>query len=288
MKTKTSTAFAVVSALFFSCFANANQKESYKELISKSQNLSLQHDRLQACQILIRALQKESKNSTPYRELKASLEDLSSVFYTDQAQAIYSQGEALVDTKAREAIDKFQEALKLEEGNMSIIKALARAQLKVDDCGAAAATLKMAESYDSIEGEYQLLRLQSLKCQKDYDAIMEVFNPKDGEVSRNADFDGVERFTKVFLVDEAYRKKDMKKAHQILSDWEAQAADYPEVYFWRWKLALAQNGVDRASAQKYIQLCKGLTVRKRKLFNLDVELCKNTEEVEAKLKTQNR
>ncbi len=257
----------------------ANQKESYKDLISKSQNLSLQRDRLQACQILIRALQKETKNTASYRELKNSLEELSSVFYTDKAQSIYSQGDSLVDLKTKEALDKFQEALKLEEGNMTALKALARAQLRLDDCRGADASLKSAESFDPVSGEMQLLKLQTLKCQKDYEALSEKLGSKD------LDLEGLEKYTKVFAIDEAVRKKDFKKARQILSNWETQSSDYPEVYFWKWQISNEQNTPDRASGEKYAQLCKALSVRKRKSFNLDVELCKNADEVEAKIKT---
>jgi hypothetical protein len=207
------------------------------------------------------------------------LEELSSVFYTDKAQAIFSQGESLVDLKTKDAIDKFQEALKLEEGNMSVLKAIARAQLRLDDCRGADATLKSAESYDSVSGEVQLLKLQTLKCQKDFEALSEKLTSKD------LDIEGFERYTKAFVLDDAIRKKDFKKVRQILASWESLAPDYPEVYFWKWQIGLELNTPERLSGEKYLQLCKALSVRKRKSFNLDVDLCKNTDEVEAKIKT---
>ncbi len=269
--------FLIILATAFGAFAN--QKESYKDLISKSQNLSLQHDRLQACQILIRALQKENKNSSAYRELRTSLDNLSGVFYTDQAQATFAQGESLLETKPKEAIDKFQEALKLEDGNMAILKALARAQLRIDDCRGADTNIKNAENFDSVSAEYHLLRLQALDCHKDFDALNEELKEKD------IDLDGIEKFMKVFSVDENFQKKDFKKARQQLSLWETQSPDYPEVYFWKWQISNAQGVPDKVSGQKYLQLCKAMTARKRKSFNLDVDLCKSTEDVEAKLKT---
>ncbi len=270
--------------LFMASFAlvqtsNANQKESYKDLISKSQNLSLQHDRLQACQVLIRAIQKESKGSSAYRELKENLEELSTVFYTDQAQATFAQGESLLETKPKDAIDKFQEALKLEEGNVSILRALARAQLRLDECSSADTTVKTTENYDAVSGEYQLLKLQSLQCHKDEAALTEALEAKD------IDMTGVEKFLKVFPVEQNYLKKDIKKTRQLLSAWEAQMPDYPEVYFWKWQVSNLQGTPDKLSAEKYLQLCKGLSARKRKSFNLDVDLCKSIDEVDAKLKT---
>ena len=264
--------------LFLWQTAGANQKESFKELILKSQNLSLQHDRLQACQILQRALQKEPRNTVGYKELKESLESLSTVFYTDQAQAIFAQGEALSENKTKEAIEKFQEALKLEEGNIAILKSLARAQLRIDDCRGAETTLKSAENFDSITAEFQLLKIQNFQCRKDENSI------KDALESKEIDLEGVEKYLKVFSIEQSYFKKDYKKAKQLISNWEAQSPEYPEVYFWKWQTSAALGTPDRQSAQKYLQLCKGLSARKRKLFNLDVDLCKGIDEVEAKLK----
>lgn len=270
---------AALSSALVSASAGANQKESYKDLISKSQNLSLQHDRLQACQILIRAMQKENKNSSAYRELATSLDELSSVFYTDQAQSTFAQGEALVELKPKDAIDKFQEALKLEEGNMAIVKSLTRAQLRIDDCRSADTNIKSAENFDPVSAEYHLLKLQAFQCHRDFEALNEELAKKDVE------YDGAEKFMKVFSVDESFQKKDFKKAKQQLANWETQAPDYPEVYYWKWQISNAQGIPDRSSGQKYIQLCKAMTARKRKSFNLDVDLCKYTEDVETKLKT---
>ena len=273
--------FISVSLLFFICKATpvfANQKESYRELISKSQNLSLQHDRLQACQVLIRAIQKEPRTSMSYRELKNTLESLSGMFYTDQAQATYAQGESLLDAKPKEAIEKYQEALKLEEGNMTLLKALARAQLRIDDCRAADRTLQLAESFDSISAEYYLLKLQALKCHKDDVAIVDALETGDSNL------EGVEKYLKVFNLEQSFSKKDYKKAKQQLSSWEQVMPDYPEIYFWRWQISLAQLTPEKAMGQKYVQLCKALSPRKRKSYNLDVDLCKSVEDVESKLK----
>ena len=270
----------IIFALSFLLAQNSwsNQKETYKDLISKSQNLSLQQDRLQACQVLIRALQKEAKSTPGYFELKASLESLSTLFYTDQAQAIFSQGESLFDAKTKEAIEKYQEALKLEEGNVAILRALARAQLRTDDCRGAESTIKMAEAYDNGSAELYLLKLQGYQCRKDE---MSLGDAIEGRLSEH---ESVEKYLKVFSVETNFLKKDLKKAKSLLNAWESQSPDYPEVHFWKWKISSAQGLVDKASGQKYLQLCKAMTPRKRKMFNLDVDLCKAIDEVDAKLK----
>src|SRR4051794_21074861 len=44
-------------------------EETYQDLIQKAQNLTLQQDRLQTSQVLIRGIQRENRGSLAYREL---------------------------------------------------------------------------------------------------------------------------------------------------------------------------------------------------------------------------
>jgi hypothetical protein len=69
-----------------------------------------------------------------------------------------------------------------------------------------------------------------------------------------------------------------------LQTWESQAPSYPELHYWKWQYGQLAGVPDRASAIKYLQLCQNLTPRKRKSYNLDVDLCKGKEAVDAFLK----
>jgi hypothetical protein len=258
--------------------APAQQLETYKDLIQKAQNLTLQRDRLQTSQVLTRALQRENKNSGPYKELLRALDELTGVFYTDKAQNIFAVAESNADLKPREAIEGYLEALRIEEGNVSILKSLTRAYLRSAECDKAEAVVRQAEGINGFSPEIKLLRLQTTDCQKKPEQLTSLL------ASMAADLEPVELFTKGLAIKDLLRRRDFKKAKAMLASWESQNADYPELYYWKWQYAEQSENEDRASALKYSQLCQNLTPRKRKSYNLDVDLCKGRDAVDAYLK----
>lgn len=258
--------------------AAEKSEETFQDLIQKAQNLTLQQDRLQASQVLIRGIQRESRNSAPYKELVKALEELSSVFYTEKAQNLFATAESLVAQKPREAIDSYFEAYKAEDRNVTILKALARAHLRLDECDKADARVKIGEEVNPYSEEIRLLRLQTLACQKNFEMLSTRLSARD------ADSDSTEKFVRGLQVLDLLRRKETKKAKGLLVAWEAQAPDYPEVHYWKWRFGKETLTPDRAAAAKYVHLCQNLTARKRKSFSLDVDLCKGKEAAEAFLK----
>jgi hypothetical protein len=267
------------SALTAPVASPSGHLESYRDLISKAHNLTLQRDRLQATQVLVHGLQRETKNSFAYKELLQSLDELSGLFYTDKAQSLNSLADSLTETKPKEATEHYQEALRLEEGNLSILKSLARTQLQQGDCDHADGAVKLAEGIHPYSAEVKLLRLQVLDCQKNIEALGAALSAKD------LDLEGVERFAKGLQAKELLRKKDLRKAKSLIAAWETAAPDYPEVWYWKWQLSLLQEPADHTSAVRYVQLCQNLSPRKKKSYNLDLELCKGREKAEAFLKS---
>ena len=266
--------------------SKSSQTETYKNLIEKAQNLSLQRDRLQASQILVRALAREAKTSAGFKELNRALDDLMSAFYTERAQSVFISAESNLPLKPREAIDGFTEALRLEDGNVTILKALARTHLTQGDCDKAEAFIKSAETLDPYAPEVLLLRIQALDCSKSSLLAAKLSSPDPQMAS-------LEAWLRPIKIRSFLNSDEFKKAKALASDWESADRDYPEVYYWKWRIskeasdkddASPQEKPDRIAAQKYVQLCQNLTPRKRKSFNLDVELCKGKESVDAFLK----
>lgn len=253
-------------------------EENFQDLIHKARNLTLQQDRLQASQVLLRGLSRESRGSTAYRELLRTLENLSTVFYTEKAQSLFAAAEAIVDSRPKEALEAYLEAYKVEERNVSILTGLARAYLKTDDCDRADARVKSAEEINPYASDVRLLRLQVLGCQKNFELLAGKLNQKDLDLESN------ERFVRSIQIQEALSRKDFKKVKMILTQWETSAGDYPEVYFWKWKVSRDGETQDRSAANKYVQLCQALTPRKKRTFAPDVDLCKGKEAVEAFLR----
>lgn len=252
--------------------------ESYKDLISKARHLTLQRDRLQATQVLNRGILREPKNSTAHKEMVAALDELSGAFYTEKAQSLFLLADGLEYEKPKESIEKLNEALRLEEGNFSILKALGRSHLRLGECSAASKSIAAAKDLNAYSPEIRLLSLQLADCEKNYEQLNVLLSAKADES------DQTERFTKGIRIRELQRKNDLKGAKALLSAWEAAHPDYPEVYYWKWALS-GNSPSDRATAQKYMNLCQNLTPRKKKSYNLDLELCKSVEKVEEALKT---
>lgn len=253
-------------------------EENYRDLVQKAQNLTLQQDRLQTSQVLIRGIQRESRGSPAYRELVRALGELSTVFYSGKTQDLFATAESLVESKPKEAVDSYLEALKLEDRNVAILKALARVYLRLDECEKADARVKSAEEMDPYSPEIRLLRLQVYACQKNFDQLAAHLSGKD------SDSEIVEKSARGLLLLDAVHRKDSKRAKTLVAAWESQAPDYPELYYWKWELAQESGSTDRVAAAKYEQLCQNLTPRKRKAFSLDVDLCKKKDTVSSFLR----
>ena len=303
-----------------------NTLETYRDLIEKAQNLTLQRDRIQTSQVLMRALKREKRGSQAFRELQRTLEELTTVFYSEKAQSLHSSAEALLDSKPHEAVDLLLEALRLEDGNVALLKTLTRAYLRLSECDKAESSVTQLEAMDAVSAEVKLLRLQSLNCQKNYTALESELDEEQHEL------EPVERYLHGFEVDQLLRKHEFKKAKAAIVNWENKVPGYPEIYYWKWRLSqvmlrdakvgeagaatspsspvaplptigssnaakrmknsgstspaqvLQPDSVDRASAVRYVQLCQGLSPRKRKSFVLDVDLCQGKEAAELFLK----
>ncbi len=253
------------------------QSETYRNLIEKAQNLSLQHDRLQASQILNRAIAREPKNSQVYKELTHSLEELMTSFYTERAQSVFASAESNLPLKPKEAIEGFTEALRLEDGNVTVLKALSRVHLTLRECDKAEPFIKSAEVLDIYSPEVQLLRLQALDCSKSI-LLTDKLAPLDPALQP------LEGWMRGLELRDLLKSEEIKKAKTLISEWESSAPDYPEVFYWKWLLSKESAAPDRAAAQRYTQLCQNLTPRKRKSYNLDVDLCKGKEAVDTFLK----
>lgn len=252
--------------------------ENYKDLIQKAQNLSLQQDRLQASQVLIRGIQRETRGSPAHKELVRALDELTGLFYTERAQSTFATGESLAFSSPREAIDAYEQALKIEDRNLTILKSLARLHLRRDECDLADVRVKQAEEMNPYSAEIKLLRLQVLSCQKNSEALMSRFAAFD------QDLDSVKKFSLGLRMYEYMKAGDLKKARAVLAEWESLIPEYPELFYWKWELSKASKSPDRLAASKYLHLCQGLSPRKRKEYSIDVNLCKGKETVEAFLK----
>jgi tetratricopeptide (TPR) repeat protein len=251
--------------------------ETYPDLINKARNLTLQRDRLQTSQVLSHGLVRENKNSVGYREIGRALHELTRVFYTEKAQSLYAFGDSLSELKPKDAIDRYTEALRLEDGNVTVLEALARTELRIGECAAADTNIKQAVLIDPLSADLKLLQAQSLDCQKHYDDLTEFLQTKPADLA-----EGEKAWTGL-VIEDLIRHDQAKKAKAIQATFEKEHGDYPQPFYWRWKLS-GTPPTDRPAAQRYILLCQSLSQRKKKLWISDLALCGEKEQVESALK----
>jgi hypothetical protein len=162
-------------ALFFSCSLSFGQvskqgtKETYKDIINKAYNLSLQKDRSQAVSLLLGALKKEAKKSGAQKELVQVLDQVTKVFISDKAQQQYELGLSLKFTDPNMALSKLSEASRLEPENTSIEMAIAQQQMMLNDCdGAYSRVSKYKELANYLE-DWRLLSAQTAICEANFE-----------------------------------------------------------------------------------------------------------------------
>jgi hypothetical protein len=260
-----STAFATQSAPINA--STTKKVETYQDLIEKAQNLSLQRDRLQATQILVRALEREKRGSKAYRALLQSLDQLAGLFYTEKAQKEFELAESLVFTKEDLAIARYQSAIAMEEGHLPTLIALAQAQLRSNECNAAATNLSKAEKVNPYNPETSLLMIRALLCLDKKEEALQLLNLKSAEIESLG----------IWALDIRIQLYDAlaqpEKARTYLKEALAKDAKYPELHYWRWKLALRAKEEGLAGGQDYLSQCKSISFNLRRKYRLEPLLC---------------
>ncbi len=274
----------IVVALFFLgsvvWAVPAAVSETYKDIIEKAQNLSLQKDRLQAMSILVGALKKEKKPQA-LKELSSNLETVAKIFYSDKAQQTYELALSLASTDLAMSVNKMNEAVRMEPDNISIELALVRSQLAQNDCdGANNRIAKYKDLLPYLE-DLRLHQMQALVCSGKLEEYVNAKTLPDYKKSN-------ESFRWQVLEIEYYFRANLpNKAREAAQNCIKLDEKFPESYFWLWKAENDLKVKSDKSAQKYLSLCKTLSNRQARQFFWDPLLCRRTTEVETYLKKNN-
>lgn len=273
----------LVVALFFPTFIIAAPpavSETYKDIIEKAQNLSLQKDRMQAMGILTGALKKEKKPQA-LKELGNALDTVAKIFYSDKAQQTYELALSLVRTDLSMAVNKLNEASRLEPDNISIETALIRANLAQNDCDGALSRINKYKDLMVYIEDLRFHQLQALLCAgklEDYNVAKSGMDFKKSSEPFRWQFLEIEYF---------YRANQPARARDSAQISAKQEEKFPETYFWIWKSENDLKMKSDKSAQKYLSLCKTLSNRQVRQYFWEPLLCRRTTEVETYLKKIN-
>jgi predicted Zn-dependent protease len=262
-----------LSLIFCSGLVFANPRETYKEIIQKAQALSLQQEREQVSQVLKRAIENE-KGKKAEQELLKTLSELTTLFYTEKGQSVFEYGRSLFRASPQEALQKFQEALKLEPNNVSILSEIAKIELYTGKCGEATTTVQKALSLNPYSSDLNLLLAQSLSCsQKNDEALLTLKKVNQSVFSFIA-------FAQIY-----FSKNEIKQAETHLNLAKIADAKFPEVYYWEMQIRKKSNLNITEQAQLYVKLCKNLQLKDLVKYHSEPRTCLEAKNVEAELKS---
>ncbi|MDG0814880.1 tetratricopeptide repeat protein [Bdellovibrio svalbardensis] len=287
--------FSFLKAAFFAAFlsfqmfsspafsqskAIANKSETYKDIIEKAYNLSLQKDRQQALNILIAALQKENRPQ-PVADLRKAINDVAHVFISDKAQQMFEAGISLRKTDLTQALGKLNEASRLEPDNTAILSELSRTMIAKGDCSGAQDLMSKQAKLLPYDEELKLTAAQAYVCQS---AWVEYGKIYDSNEVRKSPF---QKFWLILEVDRYFKTKNYTKAQEIAANLKKIDGKYPEVSYWSWKLVQVAKKPGLEDAQKYVITCKNISANQYRQYMIDPMLCRHVVEVEADLKGSN-
>lgn len=258
--------------------AASKNKESYKDIIQKAQSLTLQQDRLQASQVLVRVIKSESYNKKAQEELKKNLNDISTLFYTEKTQRLFEYAKSLFRESPQEALEKFKEAIKAESDNISILLWMARLSMVSGKCDEASATVTKALGINPFYTPLQLTDLQVKACQQ-------AIEPLNKAV---AEYKPLEMLYPLYfhmiLVQKFFTQKQYPEATYHIEKAKQIDKEYPEIYFWESQILEKQELSFRESASRYIRSCKTISKADYLKYELEPRLCNEHKTFESEYK----
>lgn len=272
---------AVLAAFLFSTNVSAAPTETYKDIIKKSHNLSLQKDRTQSISILLNALKREEKKSVAQRELATALDQVSKVFYGDKAQQLFELALSLKNSDPALAVSKFQEAARLEPENISIELALAQMALSANDCDGALNRLTKQKELSPYIEDIRLAMAQAQVCTGKFEDYL--VSKGDLNIAKS----NLSLFWQMVEAEYLSKTSHFVKARDLVQPVQKAHPTFPETYYWLWKTAVEMKVKSEGFGQKYLTTCKGLNSRLSREYFQEPQLCRRITEVETFLKKNN-
>lgn len=257
-----------------------NKSETYKDIVEKAYNLSLQKDRQQALNILLSALQRETRPQA-VAELRKAINDIAHVFISDKAQQMFESGLSLRKMDLAQALGKLNEALRIESDNMAIITELSRVMVAKGDCSGAQDLVTKQIKFLLYDDELKLTTAQVYMCQSSWADYAKIYD--NDEVHKSS----LQKFWLALEVERYFKTKNFIKAQEMMGNLKKLDTKYPEVSYWSWRLAQITKKVDLEDAQKYLVACKNISANQYRQYMMDPMLCRHVAEVEADLKGSN-
>lgn len=273
---------AALSFLVLPAFSQTklSKSETYKDIIEKAYNLSLQRDRTQALNILSSAIRKENRPQA-VSELKKTVKEVSNIFFSDKSQQLFETGVSLRRTDLNQSLDKVSEAARIEPDNFQIVIEMARLMIAKGDCKAGLETVKKQLSVVPFDEDLKLTQAQALACQSKWSEYQVVYDSVAVKKSP------LQEYWYSLEVQKFLDQNNLQKTHESLSLLKKSDDKFPESYYWQWKVPFSQKRMNVELAQKYVMTCKNISANQYRQYMIDPMLCRRVTEVEAELKGMN-
>jgi len=242
--------------------------------IEQAQGLALKKDRQAALKVLNKAIEAAAPPLKGRAKLIETELSIGKVFVTDKGQRLYESGQSAMFDNPDSALTQYKEALTLEDNNILLLDSVAQVQLAKQDCTGAASTLHDTRLYYPYAAEPALLELRTMICLKNFEGLREKIRQLPALEK------GTEYMVQYFTAQDFLNQKMSRKASDILTRVSEEEPKFPETYYYLVKAGLELGKDVETTAQKYISLCKGVTMRERKKYSLEPTICGNTKEVE--------
>lgn len=257
--------------------------DSISSAVEQAQSLALKKNRKEACAILNRAFAATPAQVKGRAKLLDTLQQVSKVFFTDKGQKLFESAQVLVFESPDLALTQLREAQTLEDENILVLSNLARAQIVKQDCDSALVSLTMARSLNPHANEPALLELRALLCAKRYDVFKDKLKAATVPGGTGATEKWDLAFGQYLSAQEQLRQSSTHKAFDSLLKVTEEFPQFPEAYYFLAKAGQALEKDTGPWLQKYSSLCKGVTIRERKKFSYEPQLCGKMKEVDDEL-----
>jgi tetratricopeptide (TPR) repeat protein len=250
--------------------------------IERAQTLTLEKNRHEAVHVLDEALQATTPGSKNRIRLLEVLNNVAKTFFTDKGQQLYESAQTEMFENPDIALTRYRQALAIEDGNVLVLNGIAHSQLAKTDCAGALQTAETARAQSSYLSEPALLELRGLICLGKYEEFRDKLKALP-TMEKSQDY-----FVQFLTAQDFIQQKMWKRAGELLLRVTEAQPRFPEAYYLLHKMHAEMDDQESTFAQKYISLCKAMTVRDRKRYALEPRLCSAVKEVEDEMAKKSR
>lgn len=250
--------------------------------IQKAKNLTLQQDRSQVTQILIRVYSQPGLTIEDKNKLIKNLDLVSGIFYKEETQKYYQLGVSLQSMDNNSAIERLLEARKLEPGNVVVLKTLGQNYRKIKKDNDALEIANEALIYNPLDSEIILLKLQSLVSLKKSEEFKETLDSLDSRTM--GAFGANNIYLDILKIENFYNNKQFEDALVGVQKIKNLDPAFAETYLWLGQIYSQLKKEVYEPWSKYVDLCGHADEKTKKRYALEPRFCLEYKNVEIKIK----